>query len=242
MPDETLSSSKKNEIFELITHNQLQPTMFEWDENRYRTSTITGRIGPCNICSVLKYSDKGYFAFNFATIHYDPEFSPGIKRKVEKENSLIWSQVLDLFEKWLQKIKAEVLEPDLWEEMARFMPHSDFDDMKLYADTYFNFDEIRKLKQLFTLLKRELHGIFELDEAAVRTITGRFDFLVDFAKRHRIGVWRDYCIGSLTVLAMELGSDPDQIGRFWQTIASTFSETRHFLDSGRNLKESVAKE
>ena len=99
MPDETLSSSKKNEIFMLIVQNQLQPTMFSWDENKYRTSTITGRIGPCNICSVLRFSDKAFFAFNFATINYAPEFSPGIKRKLEKENGLIWSQVIDLFEK-----------------------------------------------------------------------------------------------------------------------------------------------
>jgi hypothetical protein len=240
MPYETLSPSKKNEIFMLITRNQLQPTMFQWEECKYRTSTITGRIGPCNICSVIKYKDKNYFAFNFATINYDPEFSPGIKRNIEKEIGRIWSQVLELFEKWLHKIKTEALEPDLWEELVRFRPPAEFDVPEIYAGSYFNFDEIAKLTDVFESIKNELAVEFNPDEEAQRRISGRFEFLVDFAKRQKIGAWRDYFIGSLTVLAMELGAAPERIGWYWKTIAGGFAETRHFLEAGRKIQAPVA--
>jgi len=239
MPDETLSPSKKNEIFMLITRHNLQPTMFEWEENKYRTSTITGRIGPCNVCSVIKYKDKSYFAFNFATINYDPEFSPGLKRNVERETGKIWSQVLDLFEKWLQKIKIEVLEPDLWKELVRFRPPADLDKFEIHAESYFNFDEIEKLKEIFAHINNELVVDFRPDEITQQMMSRRFEFLIDFAKRQKIGVWRDYCIGSLIVLGMELGVSPDQIGGYWQTIAGGFAETRHFLEAGRKIQAIV---
>jgi|GEM_PF-4975833 len=239
MPDETLSPSKKNEIFMLIARNRLQPTMFRWEENKYRTSTITGRIGPCNVCSVIKYKDKNYFAFNFATINYDPEFSPGIKRNVEKESGRIWSQVLDLFEKWLHKIKTEALEPDLWEELVRFRPVAGIDIPEIYVESYFNFDEIEKLKGIFNFIGSELIEELKPDEIAQQRMFGRFEFLVDFAKRQKIGVWRDYCIGSLTVLAMELGVGPEQVDRYWKSIAGGFAETRHFLEAGRKIQAPV---
>lgn len=240
MPDETLSPSKKNEIFMLIIRNQLQPTMFEWEENRYRTSTLTGRIGPCNICSVIRYKEKSYFAFNFASINYDPEFSPGLKRNVEKENGKIWSQVLELFERWLQKIKTEVLEPDLWEEMVRFRPPTDLDKFETQCENYFNFDEIGKLQEIFQNIKNELIAGFTPDELTCKRMENRFDFLVDFAKKQKISVWRDYCIGSLIVLAMELGAGPDRIEGYWQTVAEGFAETRHFLEARRDLRVPVA--
>ncbi|UCC80622.1 MAG: hypothetical protein JSW64_04485 [Candidatus Zixiibacteriota bacterium] len=240
MPDETLSPSKKNEIFILITRNQLQPTMFEWEENKYRTSTLTGRIGPCNVCSVIRYKERSYFAFNFASINYDPEFSPGIKRNVEKVNGKVWSQVLELFEKWLQKIKTEVLEPDLWEELVRFRPTSDLDKFDMQSECYFNFDEIRKLQEVFKQIKDALIADFDPDELTRKRMESRFEFLVDFAKKQKIGIWRDYCIGSLIVLAMELGAGPDKIGGYWRTVAEGFAETRHFLEAGRGLPAPVA--
>lgn len=78
------------------------------------------------------------------------------------------------------------------------------------------------------------------DEFIRKRTRSRFDFLLDFAKKQKIGVWRDYCIGSLFVLAMELGAGPDQIDSYWQKVAEGFAETRHFLETGRGLPAPVA--
>lgn len=236
MPDETLTPSKKNEAFILITRNNLSPTAFEWEERKYRTATITGRIGPSNTCSVLKYNDRYYFAFYFASINYDPEFAPGLKKSIERETGKIWTQVLDLFEKWLHKLKSEVLEPDLWEELRRFRPPAEIESFEEQAESYFNYDEVEKLKKIFDNIKNELIVDYRPDQLTQDRIIGRTKLLVDFAKCQKVGYWREYCIGSLIMMSMELGLGPEQTGGYWQTIAGGFAETRHFLETGRKIK------
>lgn len=75
-------------------------------------------------CSVLKYSDDGYFEFNSSGQHFKPKFSPGAKQKTTNitDDYIGWDTVIGIFRKWLCILKIEFGKPDLWEEISKYKP------------------------------------------------------------------------------------------------------------------------
>ncbi len=229
MQDGNLLPTRKNEIFLLISRHNIPPAMFDWEERKYRTASVTGQIGPNISCSVLRCESGYYFAFLFNGINYDPEFSPGLKKNISRESQKIWNQVLELFEQWLHKIKGEMTEPDLWGELEKFRPSFALADNDDKGDGHFLYKEVEQLRDILKIVEENLIIAFKPAPPEQEYLIRQIEYLLDFSKSQKICHWRNMFIGIFMGLGMKFRVPSERIREYWEIILNGFGDSVYFV-------------
>ena len=120
-----LSKQQKNEIFRIIEGKGLNPNLFSW--GIHTGESFTGNTGitrgyTADSAEALFFRHEGKnFRFPFGCnehgVYYSdlvPQLTPG-----RVAHSKYWNDLIQTFESWLDIIKYELEEPDLWKELPR---------------------------------------------------------------------------------------------------------------------------
>jgi hypothetical protein len=190
MPFFELNRLQKNQLFEIIRTNGLNPAKFSWGE--FRRSFVTLEALLCE-----SETAKFYFAFDFS----DGEFGAVIKPVIEGCEYLqttTWEGVLSAFARWLSIVKAEWEEPDLWDTALSQVPGKPTDEERRFTEP-----EIEKITLALDSVKKKLAALPGFGEARTKMLEQKIDYLVDKAKEQTVNEWRILYVGTVVTIFAE---------------------------------------
>jgi hypothetical protein len=163
-----LTKLQKNQIFEIIRQNDLDPARFKWGFLPSAWNTI--RVGPDNLRMVEGYVpdnaetlyirvDKKDFHFTFEqglTTRFGANSRPRLDGMVSLA-SHTWEGLLSFFAQWISIIKYEISEPDLWTTSFVELDHSQAQNFN--DEITFSLAESKQIKVLLEGIQRKLEAL-----------------------------------------------------------------------------------
>ena len=219
MKVKTLLRSQKNDVFRLIKESGLNPENFEWQKTegpRAFTSYAFGETIP-----TLRYKGtEYYFLINYEDLLYKIEFCPGKKTIIERMDTIVsWDILLNYFTHWLDFLKREVEQPDLWEELFKYQLSPDTFSPNL-ANEKFNIQELKKISEGIDNIRAYLESEFELEKEQNEIVNEKLEYLVSASNRLGKKDWFNICFTVTFSIALALSMSPEQANTIWKMITS----------------------
>ena len=211
-----LLQSQKNEILELIKQKGLDPLNFNW-EIVLSEETLGLKVSRLNYrgSALFFLFDRrrgGHSGGFLAT------FSPGKERLIETYINSNWDGQRGSFKQWLQNLRREIEQPDLWAEVAKYQLPPGVRVGPQATNEPFSADEAEQLSSTL----REIHNLIvaqgEKTEEQIKTINERLEYLTDAVKRLGKRDWINTCIGVLVQTATQFALAPEQAAEMWERI------------------------
>ncbi|MFC2170435.1 hypothetical protein ACFLQJ_00490 [Calditrichota bacterium] len=205
MENQELTKIMKNEVFQLIENNGLDPTEFEW-------YVVTSNHNVDLQVSRLIHENTGYFFdFDFKRGSHWSKFSPGIGRRIEEEYPGSWDLQLDNCRLWLSQLNAEKTAPDLWNQLPTYHITENVQiDPGVGNEPFsaFHADQILKgIEEIKSYLKDEA----EIEKHFLSQANEKLDDLADATKRLGRKDWFHKAVGVINIVSTLLKLNPDQI-------------------------------
>jgi len=173
-----LLPGQKNELFQLIEKNNLDPRNFKWESVSTSRASTTYAYG--EKLPVLKYNGTDfYFSIDYKRNKYFAVFSPGYKTLNEKKRELSWDLLIRYFKMWLIYLKREIKQPDLWGELLKSKLASDASDISLEP---FTEPELKKISVGVDKIRAYLGSEFKFTIEEKKKVNEQLDYLVSAAK------------------------------------------------------------
>lgn len=192
MAEDKLLRSQKNEIFELIKRNNLNPSDFKWDKI---LSKYTEKL---EVPKLIHQPSDYYYIFERRGGFDWTENSPGINKWTESCSVLgLHRQYVN---EWLNRLKKEI-EPDLWESISEENIFSEF-EASSNNDSPFTIEEQKYISTHLHKIERYListQNLLEEDKEFVKT---RLDYLENSSKRQNRQDWKHTMIGVLFTIVV----------------------------------------
>lgn len=205
--------SQKNTILELITQANIEPFLFEWNQIK---SSDNGGFSTKQVSILNFISSAYYFIFDFKNEHHHASYSPGDDREKEENTSITWEGQLKTFKYWLNLLKREITQPDLWENLAErhnlFKPDLNPETTNEPFTDFQSEKIIMGIENTRTYLLDEFKDIFEAD----KLINNKLNYLIENAKKQGKKDWFYTCIGVFVSISMALAMSPDQASHLWK--------------------------
>lgn len=194
----SLLRSQKNQVFEIIKGQGLDPFNFEWTTSQ--SGYNEGDVIPC-----LKYRNTPYY-FNFDRNKKEhwTTFSPGYQEIEEKWAPCTWKDQLIMVEEWLKNLKREI-EPDMWDKLSEFHFEASVSVDPEVENKSFSSKEITLLAEGMNKIRHYLEIELEANEVQTKLIDEKIDYLIDAAKRQGRLDWIHTSIGVVFTLYTALG-------------------------------------
>lgn len=216
MSSQKLMRSEKNQVLQIIQEEGLDPANFEWGEtksSRAHTSFAYDEKVP-----ILVYKGTEYYCiFGHKDYVYDLEFSPGKNRIVQRTATVLsWDHLLHYFREWLECLKRELAEPDLWGELLKSIQLE-----KITPDTTdepFTEPELDKISDGIETIRAYIESEFKLNAEQKEHVNQQLDYLVAELKRQGKRSWYYFMTGNIMYLAHYLPASLEQINTIWNFI------------------------
>jgi hypothetical protein len=223
-----LLPSQRNEVFNLIKSKELDPRCFVWKE--VKSQYFIEFYPQPTIVSRLEYRGTSFFfLFDVTYDGFRSLFSPGWGHTTESSQAKTQLVQLAQMDLWLDFLKREVHQPDLWEEMLQqhVLPAGSLDpDLGNQPLTGLDIDAIRSgIDEMRTYLKEEFQG----DNDALRLINDRLDYVVAASKRQGKKDWIHTSIGVFCTIAVALAMAPEQSKHLGRILGEIVSKITQFL-------------
>jgi hypothetical protein len=215
----------KNDIFEYVSKNGLNPLDFQWfeEETDFQESHYT--------VSVLRHKGSNYF-FKFDREQnrgFCCKFSPGELELVEEMAYLVedmehweWEDVLHEFEPWLLRLKKEIA-PDLWEQLTEYAPDETLIGKAEISNVLFSYPEVENIIGSLDKLQAQIEKHFNLRGEQLSFVKREIDYLKDAAKRQGRKDWMHTAIGVIITIAVGLALSPEKTKLLWDLLKSCFA-------------------
>ena len=222
-----LLKTQKNEIFEILQEEGLEPADFNWSEEESIHSADL-------IVSRLTYRDTDfYYQFDFfgKDRYHTCEYSPGGEKKVQTAEPVDWHTQLRIAKIWASCLKKEIDAPDLWQELEKYQA-----TFSLALPTKFKLlnepipaYEVEQIVKALDALKQEIKEQFKLTKEESEFVTRKLDYLADAAKRQGRLDWVHTCIGVLITIAMGLSMAPTEASKLWLLVKELLGKFMHLI-------------
>lgn len=214
-----LLKGQKNEIFELIKATGLPHTSFDWIDGEFSDSNEK--------FDVLVYKDSSYyFQFAISSDNFQWKRSPGISRLIENGGTDVfsaWDSMIGAASKWLESLKIEVSDPDLWENLPET------------SDSLWQASESDINDSMFTVEERKtiVQGIQEIREFAIETgmeaaeiklLDGKLDYLVESSSKLSRKDWILVVSGTLLSIATSQTFDSSAAKAIFEIAGKAFNQ------------------
>ena len=210
-----------NEIFNLVKSYGLQTTDFGWDEAATKWPGSNGTIS----VQQLVHRPTGYFfKFDCYGRVARPSYQPG---KEQAAAEIVagamgsWESVLEEVEKWVESLRDEVSEPDLW-ALAQ-------DDKKLITarideldNTSFSAEEQARVKLGIAELSTLLKSTGKHSGEQLKFIDSRLKHLEEASGRLGRKDWITLAMGTLANIVVGLALAPEMAKELVRTAGSLF--------------------
>jgi hypothetical protein len=193
----------------------MSPTSFDWVES----SKQGGHAAETR----LVFANSTYFFRMVETGAHDEymEFSPGPKLLEQKVTATRhWQNIFSILISWLQSLKAELEEPDKWEQVYRLGSEMPF-QITEGNNSPFIYREVEQISDAIKRVRAELLTI-GLQERQLRIANAKLDYLMEKAKTFGRIDWRNIMIGALVTLAMEAALPPEANKLVWTIMHEAF--------------------
>jgi len=171
MSPNTLFTSQKNDVFREIENSDISPTLFNW--GIFQGEWMDGEVSKLT-CKGTEY----YFIFgmgiNRARIS---EYSPGKEVRVVTESSLNWDGQLSIFREWIEYLKREISEPDLWESIRQENVIGNTAIESITENSNFNNEDKYRIKKSLNEIFEYTCKVNELSEPQMKYLKDRLDYL-----------------------------------------------------------------
>lgn len=215
-----LLKSQKNEVFESIKREGLDPANFSWSEG-------IGLSSYRNV-PILNYLDGDYyFKFDILSGGHYCTFSPSLDQMVEHRHPETWPGQKSLVELWLFCIKKETEEPNLWAEVDKYKPTlSLLPDEQLLNETI-SPQVVERIEAKLQLFADEMKQHFKLNEGQQQVIQEDIDFLKDEAKHQKCRSWALMLFALLINISYQYS---DKLNQFWELVGRTIGQIKILLN------------
>lgn len=202
-----LLRSQKNQIFNLIKENDLETSDFVWTKVRTRWPEVNSRF---EVETLTHRTSGHYFVFDRYQSDANPRCKPGADTAGELDVGRLknWPAVLATVRRWLRVLRAEVLEPDLWELAA--------EDKKLVTakiedldNAPFTPDEQHRIHVAISELGQFLKSTVGQSEANLKFIESRLQHLESASSRLGRKDWITLAMGTLTNIVVGVALSPE---------------------------------
>lgn len=234
MDKNILPQTLKNIIFGLIQKEGINPSDFEWGEERYRhVDNVTGAPYGTYISSILLHKSKYYFKFNCTGSHFHPEYSPDRRGVTQRQHDLSWQSTVYAFEDWLKVLKPEVEAPDLWADAARAKSALGFMDVEFepaaVLEEKLSEREIAAIKEALNRIEFRLNEELQLSAEMRKYVAEQKRYAIEASSRL---TRKDYKL-MLTALLLDIGQkvafEPAAREIAWGIIVAAFQGARSLL-------------
>lgn len=192
--------SQRNEIFRLIQQAGMDTREFEW--------TAPDPRG----IERIQHGSSGYaFAFSATELGQYIDYSPGPIDVRVHEEIIHWSQVPDHVRIWLQSLKRELDEPDLWAELEREKELLGGGDGEQVENTAFTLAEQQQIAAQLSEAQDYVRQTQELSPEQMHALEARIDYLIDAAARLPRLDWRNALVGTLIAYTLEVAVPPEVV-------------------------------
>jgi hypothetical protein len=206
-----LLRSQRNEVFRLIEKMKLTPAEFEW-ENPPEPSDNLVDIAAINWPKLIHTPTGYYFKFGRISlgsrvhrIQYFPSSELAQETWYDTDGS--WKRSLFYFEQWLNIVRREYFEPDLWSTINdKALVTEDLYD---FENSTFTIDEQDRISKAITELKSFLISTNRHSSEHIQFIEERLNHLEESSKRLGRKDWITLAMGTLTNIIVGVALAPD---------------------------------
>lgn len=215
MADYRLLLQQKNEVFELVLTQGLNPNEFEWKE-------LESQNYGNDLVSKLEYRGSRYFfLFDFDSLNDDgyAVYSPARNKPTETVTLYPgWQNYLPSVVEWLSNLEAELSQPDRWAELDSIKFIEDGRLRKDLNNDRFSVDQVEKITAAIEDLKAHISSEFGLTKDSIEEVNTRLDYLETAVDRLGKFDWANTTVGVLTSLVTGSIFSPDQAKNVWEFI------------------------
>ena len=216
----------------------LDPSDFEWHK-------VTSQNLTSPTLSILLHKPSGFF-FRFDYSHdargerRESVYAPGTDNREERNYPASWDQqVRDDVVPWLENLRDELAEPDLWSSIAagRLSPEL----LRLSAatpDAPFSDENRVEVRQRLEELEQRIADLRVLSKDQFESLHRRLDEIAKATQdlsRHR---WVSFAVGEMAHYAVEAGAKSPWVGKIFSMAFSAFHNILKFaptVATARNM-------
>jgi len=218
-----LLRSQRNQVFKLVKEKGLGPSKFKWSVIR---SKKTERL----IVNRLEYAESGFFfEFDIFNAKHHCTYSPGQETATVAKYPGSWDLQLGYVGQWLSCLAKEVLEPDLWEEIAKSVIPPGAGIVREITNEPFSGREIDQITSALKEVSAYIQNLESITNEQLEYVEAELGYLADGVKRLDKNDWVHTCIGVLVQLAAYLALAPEQASEVWRIMKAALSGIIHFL-------------
>lgn len=212
MSNFNLLKSQKNQLLEAIKSVDLDPFNFVWSNDESIHDDI--------VIPVLKYGD-GSFYFKFDTDGIDEHYAiytPGSDLVEEESSTRTWVEQLSCFKQWLQNLKREIEEPDLWAELQKYKIQGESGSFTDLANEPFTAYEAEQINIALIEVRSYLNKFVKGDAQKENFVEEKINYLIDAAKRQGRRDWLHTSIGVIVTITTALVLAPEEANNIWNVL------------------------
>jgi hypothetical protein len=208
---QVLLKKQKNELFRIIEEVGLEPSNFEWVEERVKGPQTD------HVISKLVYRDLPYFyRFDVTMTRYLCKKCPGLQKTTGLAKFTGWSSVVADFAHWAKRLKAEIEAPDLWAEAQKYQSIFLVSTTEQIQEIPFSHAEAEQIASAFKEVETRIIREFDPAPEPLGFVQDKLSYLVSKAKEGYPRIdWVNILIGVMTSMAVVLSLSPEQARRLW---------------------------
>lgn len=231
----TLLKSQKNEVFEIIQEQGLEPANFSWITGEYRIPSehiLTRDLIHC-VYEVPKLiyqkNSQFYFQFELRNGRLHCTFSPSKDTPITKKLTRSWEEQKRYVKLWANCLKKEIEAPDLWAEIEKYRTTLPLLPGEQLVNEPIPAYEVEEIASKLNLLADKVEEQFKLTNEQNQFVRSKLNYLADAAKRQPRRDWENIFIAVIINIAFNLALEPAKAQQFWQLVKSIIGPFIHLI-------------
>ena len=214
-----LLQTQKNDIFDIIIDEGLNPKDFKFSEEEYSNDEIV---------TYLKFKNTEYY-FMFRRVdnsYYETQYSPA-ERSLEFQEQVRggWKQFSIRIKRWLRHLKRETNIVDKWETFKKGLQLIQFSFDTNNKTENFSKDELKLIALKIDSIKHEIIKL-QLPSDTIKQLNAKLDSLDEKADKLSKTDWKDFFIGAIFTIILDLAIPPETAKTIWEIIRQAF---KHYI-------------
>ena len=210
-----LLKSQRNKVLQLIKSRGLDPFNFHW--------STTESANEHEILVPLLDYEKGEYYFQFDTLNEKnySAFSPGENGIDQTQFPGNWDHQLRNVATWLDCLKREIDEPDLWSDIEKYRIEEDQEALARIVNEPFTVNQADQIQLGILKMRSYLEEFTKSNESQALLVNEQLDYLAEAAKRQGKRDWLHTSIGVIMSISVSLALAPNQAKDLWNILKTT---------------------